>query len=568
MIAACLATVQFQAPWPITPAQWMSALGAFVCVLVVWWLRERRMAAQRYVMGELNSLAEDVISSPSRVEILRKVNAALPKLWRVTEASVYLLDPASSGFRRISSAGESEPIGKDSGPLTSGVALCQSNRTLLAISDTRRNAFFRESGWRDVPRSVMFVPAFARNEVTAVLVVESTLNTHSFTDEEQSAAQHLANQIGAAFRLLDQQAIREQLYRTEKLAASGELMSGVAEELRRPLELITRTVAALGTQYSGPDREQIETLAVEAQRASGIVDRLIAFSRERAGIQSFDVNEVLAGGLRFHSPDLAERHVDVSTRFSAEPLIVTGSRSQLEQALNMFLQHAERSASAAKERRMSVATTRAAARAIIEIGWSAKPELLEPDVFGPAPEDGALSLGVCRNVVRNHGGEVRLLRTSSSQSRFEIELPAAAVEPGEAVSQQKPEAPVAAARRLTTLVVEPDAELRNDFVRLVAGQGHRVIPVTSAEEAADIAARVRFDVIFCATHLTSLNWIDLFDRVEEQIACFVLLTDSLNPDPVGAARATHVPTLGRPVDGRELARIMAAVTARLGPEEE
>ncbi len=567
MIAAALATVRFQAPWPITPAQWMSALGAFLCVLVVWWVRERRMAAQRYAMGELNALAEDVISSPSRVEILRKVNTALPKLWKVTEASVYLIDPASNAFRRISAAGESEPMGKDSGPLASGVALCHSNRTLLAVSDTRRNAFFRESGWRDVPRSVMFVPAFARNEVTAVLVVESTVNAHSFTDEEQSAAQHLANQIGAAFRLLDQQAIREQLYRTEKLAASGELMSGVAEELRRPLALITKAVAALRAEHSAPDREKIETLAAEAQRASGIVERLIAFSRERAGIQSFDLNEVLAGGLRLHSPDLAERHVDVSTRFSAEPLIVTGSRSQLEQALNMFLQYAERSASAAKERRMSVSTARAAARVIIEIGWSSRPELLEPDVFGPAPESGGLRLEVCRNVVRNHGGEVRLLRTSSSQSRFEIEIPASVLEPGETV-QEQPEAPVAPVRRLTTLVVEPDAGLRDEFVRLVADQGHRVVPVTSAEEAADIAARVRFDVIFCATHLTSLNWIDLFDRVEQQIACFVLLTDSLNPDPVGAARTTHVPTLGRPVDGRELARIMAAVTARLGPEEE
>jgi CheY-like chemotaxis protein len=259
--------------------------------------------------------------------------------------------------------------------------------------------------------------------------------------------------------------------------------------------------------------------------------------------------------------------VDLTTRFSGEPLIVTGSRSQLEQAFNMFLQYAEKAAAEAKERKLSVSTARAANRAVVEIGWSSKPGLLEPDVFGPAQEAGALSLAVCRNVIHTHGGEIRLLRTSSTQSRFEVELPVAATEPAETTGPAAAEPAAVTARQLTALVVEPDAALRTDFVRMVSDHGHRVVPVASAEEAADMAVRVHFDVIFCATHLTNLNWIDLFDRVGQQTSSFVLLTDSLSPDPIGGARTTHVPTLGRPVDGRELARILTAVTARVGTTE-
>ena len=46
-------------------------------------------------------------------------------------------------------------------------------------------------------------------------------------------------QIGVAIRLLDQRSVQEQLYRTEKLAAVGRLISGVVNELQMPLASIT-----------------------------------------------------------------------------------------------------------------------------------------------------------------------------------------------------------------------------------------------------------------------------------------------------------------------------------------
>jgi signal transduction histidine kinase/CheY-like chemotaxis protein len=547
--------------WPITPVEWAFALASIVFLFAVWWVRERRMAVQRRNMKEINALGEEIVASSSPLEMVRKVDAVLPRLWRLTDASLYLHDAVSGGFRRVSASGESGPLSQNSGPVLEGIALCYQNRTLLAISDTRRSAFFRDAASREVPRSILFVPAFARNEISGVLVVQSAFDLHTFTDEEQATAQHLANQIGTALRLQDQHAVREQLFRSEKLAASGELMSVVADELRSPLEAIEKTATTLRSESQGASRDRLDKLMVESRRASEIVGRLISFSRERSEIQRFDVNDLLASALKFQTPELTARHIDLHSRFSAEPLIVTGSRSQLEQALIMFLQHAERGAAQARQKKLTVSTTRAASRAVLEISWGCLPELLEPDVFEYQPGSGVLSLGVCRNVIRNHGGEVRLARILSTQSRFEIELPCGAMEA--AVLAPLPDVTQPSSRRLTALLVDPDPKQQVELVRMLTDHGHRVVPVASAEQAADLAERLRFDLILCGTHLPNLTWMDLFEKVQHRTAAFVLIADPMSPELARVARGSSTFTLSRPVQAQELARLLAAISARV-----
>src|SRR5258706_11656405 len=142
----------------------------------------------------------------------------------------------------------------------------------------------------------MFVPLCSQQasqqDVLGILEVQNAARVGYFKPEEQAAVQHLANQVAAALRLQDQQAMREQLFRGEKLAATGRLISGVASELRAPLSTIAQLAESIAGYIGRPAPERdLGKLETEARRASEIVARLVSFASEESTTpEPVDVN--------------------------------------------------------------------------------------------------------------------------------------------------------------------------------------------------------------------------------------------------------------------------------------
>ena len=75
------------------------------------------------------------------------------------------------------------------------------------------------------------------------------------------------------------------------------------------------------------------------------------------------------------------------------------------------------------------------------------------------------------------------------------------------------------------------------LVAALAERGHRAIPATNAEQAADLVQRMHFDAVFCSSMLPGLNWLELYRRIRRHVGFFALLADTPDPSPPESSRA-------------------------------
>ncbi len=538
------------------------AAAGVAIILAVWWVREHRLRAQRRTMRTLNALSEEIVAASSPGEILAKLTEAIPRVSGATGVRLYVLNRKARTLDRVASAADPEPfsvsVDASLGPLATGAALCFRNRALLNIPDTRRSPFFKSTLKSDLPRSVMFVPMVAQTEVMGVLELYRTDRVLDFTQEEQAAAQHLANQVATSLRLQEQHSVREQLFRSEKLAATGQLISGIANQLRAPLEMILAVSRTLLAEPLSPSAErQTRVLAAEAQRASEIVARLVSFGRaEDAEPKLVEVNSILSSLQRFREREWKSLGISVQSRLSHVPLHALGAQGQLEQVFLNLLVHAEQSVLDSPEKTITIETSSIGKRILVEISYSG-PERLPDAPVEDGYGGGELGVGVARGIIQTHGGELRLLQSSGRLNRFEVELPLA----GDARAARPKRPP--RARQLTALVVEPDPSLQRGLVAELSERDYRVVPVSTAEEGIDLVQRLRFDIVLCSVRLPGLNWVEFSERIRGHIGVFVLMMDGYDVELARAFRSGEGLVLSKPVQAADIERVLAEAEARV-----
>lgn len=554
------------------------AAGAVLVLLAGgWWIRERRLSAQRRTMRVLHALSEDIIAASSPAGIAEILAARLPEATRATSINLYLFNRRGKLLERVPTSADPEPMAAsiESPPegLASAAVVCFRNRTQLNIPDVRRNPLVKVGPKTSLPRAALFMPLMvhsgmpAQHDVLGVLEVHNDRKLGYFKPEEQAAVHHLANQAAASLKLQDQHAMREQLFRSEKLAATGQLISGVASDLRAPLDNILSLTESLSASGGRPVPEaDLHRLSSEALRASEIVWRLVSFAREdQSAPQRVNLNEMVAALARFREPEWQVLGLRHQSQVSPEPAEVAGVGSQIEQVCLNVLVYAEQRAAASQLKTIVVKTSVLAGRALVEIDYSPPHGSdAEPDPFGEEAATGAPggpTLEVCLGILRNHGGDARL-RRRPGLSGIEIELPLAPVVKEPDRSPRPTGQPME--RPLTLMLVEPELPAQRALVTSLGSRGHRVVPA-SAEGAGDIVQRLRFDAVLWAVRSGRSGWSEFHDRYRASIPAFVLIADSYDPHLAQSLEPRGGFVLSRPVQDQNLGEILREIAARTPP---
>ncbi len=514
------------------------------------WGRERRMRRQRERLRKTYHLSEEILSAPTPEAIYTRISDFLVSILGVSRVHLFVYNRAAKTLDALTGEHEaavSISLSTPPGGTYAGAVACYHYRTLLAIPDIDRSPFPVSGGNAETaPKSLLFVPMMAQTEVVGILELDHAERAHDFTPDEQTLAQHLANQIGVAIRLLDQRSVQEQLYRTEKLAAVGRLISGVVNELQAPLSSISDLARRVFDKAHawGAERE-VATIAAEAQRAAAMVARLVSFAaNEPMEARPVSVTALLHNLLEFREGDWKASGIRVRDLTTSEPLFVMGSQGQLEQVFLNLLVHAEQSLADAPQKVITVRTSVLARRLLVEIAFTA------PTV-SDKPEEAAGVLGITRSVIAGHGGEVRLIEKHGSDPRFEIELPTTA--PKERVAGG---AAADFPRGLTALVIEPEEAAQRQILSLLAARGYRVVPVTNADTGLELSNRMRFDAAFCSDHAPGLNWVELSERMLHRVGAFVLLSDGYRADLAADFEGDGCYVMAKPVQEAELDRLL------------
>ena len=303
--------------------------------------------------------------------------------------------------------------------------------------------------------------------------------------------------------------VEQQMIQQEKLAAVGQLVSGVAHELNNPLTSIAGLAEFLLEQPapSERDRDHLKVIRDQADRAGRIVRNLLTFARKGpADIGPVDLNDVVQRTLSLMSYELRLREIQVETHLDTHLPGLRGDRYQLQQVvLNLITNAAQAVAANAPERprRVTVTTTRENGKAALRVtdtGMGIPDEHLA-SIFTPffttkATGHGTgLGLSISYRIVEGHGGTLAVEHSAGGGATFVAHLPAEDTTPPAATEGRRPPTPVPAPVRRAVLVVDDDPAVCRMIGVLLATDTERVEIARDGEHAAALLNGRRWDLI-------------------------------------------------------------------------
>jgi two-component system cell cycle sensor histidine kinase/response regulator CckA len=314
---------------------------------------------------------------------------------------------------------------------------------------------------------------------------------------------------------LDDQAkdIYQQILQSEKMAALGQTISGVAHELNNPLATILSWAERL-TQKPNLDaavRRGLDIILSESERSARIVRTLLTFARKRQTTRSMiDVNQIVRETLALRAYEQRVTNITVIDALAAGLPPAYADGHQVQQVLLNLIINAEQAMLSANGRGVLVLRTfhdNDHEAVVLEINDDGPgiAEDVQSKIFDPfftTKEVGkgtGLGLTVAYAIVQEHGGRIRLESRPGAGASFFVELPVAGAkmttvsEPA-SLGRKTPIEVVAGA---SLLVVEDEAPLAAAVTESLRDAGYNVEHAADGEQALKRVAAQTFDLVVC-----------------------------------------------------------------------
>ena len=498
-------------------------------------------------------------------------------------ASILLLDEKTGELRFEAATGARRAELKTIVvPLEGSIAgwIVSQNRSLV-VNDVRqdpRHFAPADQTTQFDTRSLLGAPLQVKDKTIGVLEVLNKCGNSPFIVQDLETLETLAAQAAIAIEnarlyqdLQDQmralQEAQTRLVQSEKLAAVGELVAGVAHELNDPLTSVIGFAHMLQrNNLEDQSRKDLDKIIAQAQRAATIVRGLLDFARQRPPEQKpVQINSVLNSTLELLGYELRTHNVVCTPHLSAELPLTMADPYQLQQVFVNLVNNARQAMSEVNGGGHLAITTELAPstfinqktgtepviRVIIEDDGPGIPTDLLPSIFDPffttKPEGHGTGLGlsVCHGIVSEHGGHIWTESEPGQGATFYVELPVvvpeALCQPNQLEEPNRREATPrgssTAHNEARVLVIDDETSLLDFLTRVLQREGYQVDAASDGETGLRHLAETDYELIVCDIRMPGLSGLEVYRKAQDQNPDLAQRFIFITGDSV--SRATH-----------------------------
>jgi PAS domain S-box-containing protein len=464
----------------------------------------------------LNSIGQTLTESMDLADSLHRALRQIAELFSLDATSLYLFDQEGTQLRRIAAVGHQSEYSRHFPPVSVKPELIQHikavHATFLSAQGLPLPPVFHDAQLKEQISAAYIVILWSKDRVIGGLVVGSR-TAREFSPADVNLLIAVGSQLSNAIErsMLYEETrqayenlrrTQEQLLHSEKLAAVGQLISGVAHELNNPLTAIlgySQLLTSSG-QMGQQGMEYADKLYKQAQRTHRIVQNLLSFARqhkpERAPVH---INQTLEETLALRDYDLRMSNIRVHLELAGDLPVTAADPHQLQQVfLNMVNNAVDAILERSADGDLWVRTGTNADRLFIEFTDSGPGVQDASRVFDPfyttkpVGKGTGLGLSICYGIITEHGGTIRVRNVPTRGASFTIELPVqtvAATRPATATPSAVPE------RGRGILLVDHDDSVLEAVGTILRGRDHRVHMARDVREAIALLQKHKFDLI-------------------------------------------------------------------------
>jgi two-component system cell cycle sensor histidine kinase/response regulator CckA len=232
------------------------------------------------------------------------------------------------------------------------------------------------------------------------------------------------------------QAAQSHLVQAARLATIGEIAAGVAHQIYNPLTTIIADAQILlrSLDAEQPGRDSAEAIEQAGWRLQKVVQRLMEFSRPAGDTPTLlSVNETIQSALSLVGAHIEAIGVSLENRLSEDLPAVRGYPRQLENLWANLLLLARDASTEGRGHTICIQSMlEPPSTVIVEVSDDGEPipadrlaTIFEPNFIGPTIGRGTgMELSICREIVRQHGGQITAESVPDRDTIFRVTLPA------------------------------------------------------------------------------------------------------------------------------------------------